>query len=185
MSAVTDVCVLLDPIYQNASFSPERVYRYTLTRIWRQPREQGEAFAGARYVAFIGLNPSTADETTDDPTVRRCIRFAQRWGLDAMVMLNLFAFRSVSPGVLKAHGAPVGLQNDAHIVNWCRGVELIVPCWGVHGVYLDRDREVQVLLEPFMDKVRVLGQTKAGFPRHPLYLAGETELQTIGWKVAA
>jgi len=82
-------------INKRAAFSPCRTFRYSLWHQW------GDDSLG--YAMFIGLNPSTADETLDDPTVRRCINFARDWGYGALCMTNLFAFRSTDPSVMKAH----------------------------------------------------------------------------------
>ena len=76
---------------QRTIFSQDREFRYTLWRQWGRV---------VKTVAFIGLNPSTADEQVDDPTVRRCIRFAKDWGYDAMWMMNIFAFRATDPKVM-------------------------------------------------------------------------------------
>lgn len=145
---------------RHAVFSPDRVYRYTLWRSW-------DELFGKRYVLFIGLNPSTADETTDDPTIRRCIRFAKQWGYSSMCMCNLFAFRATDPRDMKGCQRPIGPDNDGLIVQCARDATLIVAAWGVHGQFMARDLEVLKLI----DDVHCLGTTKDGLPKHPLYLA--------------
>ncbi|MCU7816788.1 MAG: DUF1643 domain-containing protein [Candidatus Thiodiazotropha sp. (ex Rostrolucina anterorostrata)] len=84
-----------------AVLSPDRDYRYSLWRIW-QPDDP--------YALFIGLNPSTADEYENDPTIRRCIRFAKDWGFGGLYMANLFAIRATKPKIMKAHHAPIGIK---------------------------------------------------------------------------
>lgn len=117
-------------------------------------------------MAFIGLNPSTADETEDDPTVRRCINFAMDWGYDGMVMLNAFAFRATDPKVMKTHPEPVGPDNDAALKHWSDRVPRVVACWGTHGAHQGREAVVRRLIP----HLSVLGLTKDGHPKHPLYL---------------
>ena len=120
---------------------------------------------------FIGLNPSTADEVDDDPTVRRCIAYARAWGFDALCMTNLFGLRATLPAVMRAHAAPVGPENDARLADCARRAALIVACWGNHGRHLDRDAAVLRLLR--RHRLHCLKLTSAGTPNHPLYLRGD------------
>lgn len=147
----------------SAVFSDDRVYRYELRREW----------GPGPTLAFIGLNPSTADETLDDPTIRRCIGFAKREGCGSMVMVNLFAYRATDPRQMKAALHPVGPENDKHIVQATRTARAIVAAWGVHGSYLARDYDVLSIL-PF--PADALGITKGGYPRHPLYVRADAPL---------
>lgn len=116
-----------------ARFSPCRRYRYELWRRWDVPT--------APFAMFIGLNPSTADETADDPTIRRCIRFARDWGFGGLLMTNLFAFRATDPAVMKAEAEPVGPENSAIIQSNACNAGIIIAAWGVHGVHMGRDRK--------------------------------------------
>ena len=93
-------------------------------------------------VAFIGLNPSTATEQQDDPTVRRCKNFARDWGFDGMVMLNAFAYRATDPNDMKRHDSPVGTWNDLYLQRWFRDVWHVIAAWGTHGLHLNRQAEV-------------------------------------------
>ncbi len=145
-------------IERKTIFSPDRLHRYTLWREW-------DMFDPS-YVMFIGLNPSTADETNDDPTIRRCINYARGWGYGAICMTNLFAFRATDPCVMKTAIDPVGPENDAWLIRCAKEAALIVAAWGMHGRYLARDEYVLKII----DNVMCLGQTKEGYPRHPLYL---------------
>jgi hypothetical protein len=145
-------------------FSPDRVYRYVLWREWG-PRYD-------KYAMFIGLNPSTADETTDDPTVRRCVGFAKAWGYAALCMTNLFAYRSTDPAIMMCQPSPVGPFNDWYLTECARDAGVIVAAWGTHGRHAERDRQVQNLLTC----LKCLGVTKDGSPRHPLYVKGSTVL---------
>jgi hypothetical protein len=146
-----------------AGFSPCRRWRYTLWRQWSLSSPK---------IAFIGLNPSTADETSDDPTVRRCIDFARRWGFGGMYMLNVFAYRSTDPRLLKTAVDPVGPGNRAALLRTCRRSKMTVACWGGWGRLFDRGRTVIELLRD--SPLHCLGVTKGGHPKHPLYLPSET-----------
>jgi len=152
-----------------AWFSEDRQWRYTLWRIWDKEKPS---------IAFIGLNPSTADETTDDPTVRRCIRFAQKWGYGSMWMLNLFGLRSTDPKMLYEHDDPVGRDNREAVYNICLVMEKVVLCWGNHGAHLKEGWRLveQLKKEGYGDKLWAFGVTKQGQPKHPLYLPNDTKL---------
>lgn len=144
-------------------FSPCRQYRYTLWRQWAD----GDV-PHPRYAMFIGLNPSTADEVQDDPTVRRCINFARTWGYDALCMTNIFGYRSTQPARMLARRDPIGPENDAHLRRLARGAAIVVAAWGTHGVHRGRSARVRAML-PTLHYLRM---TKMGEPGHPLYLPG-------------
>jgi hypothetical protein len=118
-------------------------------------------------VLFVGLNPSTADEVRDDPTVRRCVGYAKRWGYGALCLTNLFAFRASDPRVLKAHPSPVGADNDRWLAALARRAGIVIAAWGVEGTHLGRDSAVLRLLGRELSCLR---RTKGGHPGHPLYL---------------
>lgn len=139
-----------------------RLLGYALWRTWSE--DDG-------HVMFIGLNPSTADETEDDPTIRRCIGFAKSWGYGGIYMLNLFAFRATDPQVMKAAADPVGPSNDEFLCMYAESAGLVVVAWGAHGVHHRRDEAVRRLISP----LHHLGLTKSGQPKHPLYLRGDTK----------
>lgn len=147
-----------------ARFDATGTYRYYLWREWD---------AAAPTVTFVLLNPSTADAEHDDPTLRRCVGFARRWGCGRLELLNLFALRATSPAELRRAADPVGPENDT-ILRAARGV--IVVGWGNHGALHGRDREVLGLL----GEVLVLGFTKQGQPRHPLYVRGDWSPLRLG-----
>lgn len=147
-----------------ATFSPCRTWRYALYRTWN---EEGG------HLMFIGLNPSTADETQDDPTVRRCIGFAKREGYGGIFMLNLFAYRSTDPAALKVVDDPIGPENNLFLLSYFGRAKRAIAAWGVHGVLHGRDLEVAELL-PMLG---CLGTTKDGHPKHPLYLPSGAELR--------
>lgn len=146
-----------------AKFSVCQRYRYVLWRWWDKKEP---------YVMFIGLNPSTADETEDDPTIRRCKRFAADWGYGGLVMTNLFAIRATDPQVMLKYHDPVGNENDHYLRSLAKHAGVIVAAWGANGGHCRRDAEVLRMI-PGM---KHLGLTKAGKPRHPLYLRADTKL---------
>jgi hypothetical protein len=147
------------PMTTGAFFSECRAYRYALWRDWDW---QGYAHR----VAFIGLNPSTADETQDDPTIRRCIGFAKAWGFGGLVMLNAYAFRATDPKNMRKAADPIGPANDEKLAYYATQVGCIVAAWGGHCSPSRERRVVDVVRQP----VFCLGVTKDGRPKHPLYL---------------
>lgn len=145
-----------------AIFSRDRVYRYTLTRMWDAEKPWG---------IFIGLNPSTADEDRLDNTLRRVIRYLDREGCGAMIVVNLFAFRATDPRAMLMAKDPVGEDNDHwinQVINYVTSEGPILCGWGTNGNYLGRSREVLGTLP--MDRACYLTMTKDGEPGHPLYL---------------
>ena len=144
-----------------AVWSPDRAYRYTLWRTGLGGRRRG-------FVQFIGLNPSTADETSDDATLRRCIGFARRLSYDTLCMTNVFAYRSTDRSVLATLADPVGPENDRWLLRIAAQASRIVACWGADGVLNRRADEVTNLLGQF--NLAALEFTKDRQPRHPLYL---------------
>ena len=140
-----------------AVFSACRRYRYALWRRWG---------AGASFVQFIGLNPSTADEFVNDRTLRRCVNFAKDWNYDGLCMTNLFAWRDTKPVNMKAAAAPVGEANDEWLLRIADRCELIVAAWGKDGNFLGRAATVEKLIPKEM---KCLGFGKNGAPLHPLY----------------
>lgn len=152
---------------KNAVFSEDRKYRYSLGRIWKTTNPM---------VAFIGLNPSTADENVDDPTIRRCIRYADSWGFGGLYMVNLFAFRATNPTCMMCEPSPVGPRNDWHITSVSGFCNLTVAAWGNHGIHLGRSAEVRKIIQD----PHYLTLTKSGEPGHPLYF--KKDLKPLEWK---
>lgn len=144
--------------------SPARDYRYTLERTWK---------LGPK-VMFVGLNPSTADEQTLDPTLRRCVRFADDWGCGGFYMTNLFAFRTKSPLEMKRALDPIGPENDEWILRCAVKSIFIVCAWGAHGSWMKRDREVYEMLRKRGYDLRALHVNADFSPKHPLYVKGDT-----------
>lgn len=146
-----------------------RQYRYCLWREWDM--------ANPKYALFIGLNPSTADEMEDDPTIRRCVNYAKQWGYGALCMVNLFAYRATEPALMKIHAAPVGVENDRWLVELAKDAAVIVAAWGRDGTHMNRNEEVKRLLA---GKLSCLKKTSDGHPGHPLYLNKALKPFTFG-----
>lgn len=149
-----------------ARFSECGRYRYTLQRSWL-PTDP--------HMCWIMLNPSTADADVDDPTVRRCVRFAERLGMGGLVVVNLFALRATDPKTLRRVEDPVGPENDEAILEAAKAASRVVVAWGAHGGLLLRDRKVTETLKRHGIALECMGITRDGHPRHPLYLRGDTE----------
>ncbi len=144
-----------------ARFSRDGVYRYELSRVWN---------AGAEAINFLMLNPSTADETCNDPTVHRCVERGWRLGFSQVVVTNLFALRSTDPQALYSAPDPVGPRNDAAILRAARAARVVVVAWGEHGAWNGRSRRVTALLARHKISLFCLGTNRSGEPRPPLYL---------------
>lgn len=144
-----------------AIFSLCKKYRYRLWRIW-DPKKST--------VLFIGLNPSVATEDENDRTINRCIRFVSSWGYGGFYIVNLFAFITSKPEIMKAQNDPIGPGNNDHIMQLYRSCDKTIFVWGVGGKHLNRDKEIISLIpNPYC-----LVRTQDGSPGHPLYLKKET-----------
>ncbi|MEL7071915.1 MAG: DUF1643 domain-containing protein [Cyanobacteria bacterium J06581_3] len=149
---------------RNAVFDKTGDYRYRLGRRWQSD--------GAE-VAFVMLNPSRADEAIDDPTLRACIQFAQRWQYASLSVVNLFGYRTPHPAELKQATDPIGPENDAYVLQAVEQADKVVLAWGNHGVWMGRDHAILQQLSPYAHKLVCLQQNKGGQPRHPLYVKRE------------
>ena len=143
-----------------AVFSDCRKYRYALWRMWNEHMP---------IAMIIGLNPSTADQTRNDPTITRCINFSRSWGYGGVCVTNLFGFRATAPTELKAHHDPIGKENDAWVHEMAKGAAITVAAWGNHGKFLNRSLEIL----PSLDRLHCIKLNKSGEPAHPLYLKAE------------
>lgn len=155
-------------IHASAEFSACGTYRYALTRTMGLWLDNGT-------VLFVGLNPSTATAETDDPTIRRCVAFARRWGYGRYVMANLHALRSTDPKGLRLVDDPVGPENAARVLSMADDADLVICAWGANWLAPGAIQIASTLRQH--PKARHLGLTKDGHPKHPLYLSGSTEPQ--------
>lgn len=157
----------------SAVFSPCGEYRYLL--------ERGGDLASSRGPAvFVMLNPSTADASSDDPTIRRCQNFARAWGRRGIIVVNLYALRSTDPRNLWNDPDPVGPDNDAWLAKVAGQRGEVVCAWGAHAKP-ERVQRVVDLLTDVEARMLCLGTTKDGAPRHPLYVRGDQPL--IEWTI--
>ena len=150
---------------RTAKFSKCQQYRYRLTRTWNPKKPTA---------CFIGLNPSTADAENDDPTIRRCIAFADHWGFGGITVVNLFAYRATIPKAMfdaaKQNVNIVGPRNKGHLEKSIREAKVAIAAWGTPGDCCTATE----LLNNY--KMHHLGLNKNGTPKHPLYLNKNTKL---------
>lgn len=161
-------------LFAAATVSADYRYRYSLTRVWG---------TGGSLCVFVLLNPSTADGTEDDPTVRRCVGFAKRLGCASLTIVNLFAFRATKPAALYPlrREDAIGPENDKHLAKARAQVEErgghLIAGWGSHGDLWQRDQEVRGVLGAGLLRLGAL--TSKGQPRHPLYLPNSAEVAPL------
>lgn len=142
-------------------------FRYRLGRRWAD---------GGKSLAYVMLNPSTADAEKDDATIRRCIRFAKDHGFNALVVVNLFAYRATKPADLRKAGYPVGPENDAHIAEVAKTADAVCVAWGANVDGLERPQVVLPALRKLGVEIQCLNITRSGYPSHPLMLASTCRL---------
>jgi hypothetical protein len=141
-------------------------YRYILQRTWGDPKD---------LVMYLMLNPSTATEIENDPTVERCQRRALSMGYGSFVVTNLFALRSTDPKALYESNSPIGEYNDKYILEYADKARMVICAWGNHGNYMRRGSEVvDKLSKLYSEKLHCLKITKIGNPYHPLYVSYKT-----------
>jgi hypothetical protein len=143
-----------------AELSSCRNYRYALWRRWDNSKP---------LAMIIGLNPSTADEVSNDPTLIRCINFAKSWGYGGVCMANLFAYRATKPKVMKLQTDPIGISNDKWLAKLASESDIVIAAWGNHGSFKKRSTFVVDMLP----NLYYLQMNKSGQPAHPLYLKAD------------
>lgn len=151
-------------------------YRYRLWRIWDESKP---------FVLFIMLNPSTADSSHDDPTIRRCIGFAKSWEFGGMYVGNLFALRSTNPETLIAEAAVIGADNNHHLDNqhhlgkMSEACEIAICAWG-NSPILRRIKPGHEPLKIVNIPLHYIELAKDDTPKHPLYLSGKLGYSSFG-----
>lgn len=159
-------------VRSEAGFSPCGQWRTWLERRW-----DGAAIDEGNHAAFIGMNPSTADETADDPTVAGCMARARAWGFGAAVMLNIFAYRATDKQRLLETADPIGPGNDAAILEHARRAGVVVAAWGQPPRELrGRGAQVARMLAEAGIALRCFAVNADGSPRHPLYVRRDAVL---------
>lgn len=144
-------------IYSDAIFSKDRIHRYVLIREWDLSKPS---------LMIVALNPSTADEKKNDPTVTRCIGFAKKWGFGKLLMMNIFAFRATLPKDLFNSENPIGDENDHWLKKLIKQADKVVLAYGNHGKFKNRHDEILKMI----DNPYCIKKTKTEMPGHPLYL---------------
>ena len=163
-----NICDLPDAV-----ISEDGKYRYFL-------RRTADDMFGVGAVTFLMLNPSTADATLDDPTIRRCIGFAKAWGKARLYVCNLSPLRATDPNEMLVAGdepEDVKSHNLTHITACAAESDIVVAAYGTHGTACSRNTRVLARLLLHGVAVHCIGTTKGGHPRHPLYVSAMTELQ--------
>ena len=163
-----------------AHFSECNRYRYWLQRDISPPvdRERTRCL-------WVMLNPSTADCTVNDPTIGRCMDFTSQWRFDDMEVVNLFAYRDTNPKMLllpKIKPIAVGPDNNTWIYRRAALADLIICAWGAHKLCRERAADVVVMLRSVAQPhtiVGCIGKTRDGYPKHPLYVPGNTKLENF------
>lgn len=162
-------------IARGARISECGLYRYDLVRRW-----QDHGMPARGDMLFVMLNPSTADASVDDPTIRRCMHFARREGCDGLRVVNLFAFRATDPAALKRIRDPVGPDNDRTLrAAFAEQRDAKTPCvaaWGAHGTLHGRHLRVLAIAREVGVEMVCLGRTKHAAPKHPLYMSNDSPL---------
>ncbi|GLQ35756.1 hypothetical protein GCM10007939_20390 [Amylibacter marinus] len=151
-----------DDAPSTALYSDCEKYRYALTRTWD---------ADGQKVLFVMLNPSTATEVQNDPTVERCERRARALGYGAFRVCNIFAYRATDPRDMRAQPDPIGPENDATILKAAGWADAIICAWGTHGAHMNRGPQMEAVLRQQTLPLSHLGLSKAGHPKHPLYIS--------------
>lgn len=145
----------------SATYSDCENYRYSLRRTWD---------SNGMSVVFVMLNPSTATEVENDPTVERCERRARAMGFGAFEVVNIFAYRATDPKVMRRASDPIGAQNDVAILAAANWADRVICAWGAHGAHLGRGTQVADLLKNSGFSLYHFGLSQSGAPKHPLYI---------------
>ena len=160
----------------NAFFSPCNKYRWSLTRYINE---------SCKEIIFIGLNPSSADAIHNDSTLIRIIDFCESWGYGSLTVINLFAKIATNPRYLSVDNDPIGRDNDAalnkYINHWSQNkmCDLWIG-WGIKGQLMNRDQEILKRIKKYSQRIpNIIGETKGGYPRHPLYISKKKTLYPL------
>lgn len=155
---------------RSAVISPCGLYRYNLGRKW----------AEGPSVTFVMINPSIADASIDDPTIRRCIGFAKREGCGSINVVNLCAFRATDPRDMLRAKDPIGPDNEYFVMSAVYNSKITIAAWGTNAAAVIRVRpkvlDVVDIVRAGKNVVSLGALTKGGYPRHPLYVSGDAPL---------
>lgn len=164
---------MIADMVREARISSDQQYRYTLLRRWGDTPRKG--------ITWIMLNPSTADAEKDDPTIRRCMKFTERMGFKAMLVVNLFALRATNPRDLLWSADPVGPENGSWVRKACHQGAIVIAAWGaLQEPFNGASRNLAQIIQKDGYALKCLGTTKDGSPRHPLYVRANAPL--VDWR---
>lgn len=156
----------------SAVISPCGKYRYLLRR--------GNEGVPHRTLGFIMLNPSTADANVDDPTIRKCMKYANREFYDGIIVANIFALRATNPKELYVSHDPIGPDNSTYIHTVATSCTDVVCAWGNQNIVTPSlTEEIIKVLGKLDVRVWCLGRNKNGSPKHPLYVRGDKPLESF------
>lgn len=155
---------------RDAVLSECKRYRYLLRRAWDHNKPRA---------LFVMLNPSTADAEVDDATIRSCIRLCKSWGYGSFEVVNLFAYRATDPRDLVRAREPVGAENEKVIYAALHRCDVVICAWGAHKMARGRGRFLVQHIRTHKPAAYCLGKTKAGEPKHPLYISSGTALEVF------
>jgi len=169
-------------VISGANFSDDGRHRYSLYRCWDPSTES---------LPFIMCNPSTADASTDDPTIRRCVGFAKSHGYGGIIVRNLYAWRATSPKDLNAARRAgediIGPENAEWLAGLLPLARPVVAAWGALGALrssaADRaptDAYVDTVVDMFAGCLFRLDARKSVAAPHPLYLPSTARLVAYG-----
>lgn len=159
---IYETCIRANGSDCRAVYSDCRSFRYRLSIVWDATKPK---------INFLMLNPSTATEKKNDPTVEGCEQRARAWGFGGLIVTNIFAIRATDPRDMKLHPRPVGVANDHFILEAARESAAVVAAWGNHGSHELRGAEVRNMLATYEIKLDCMAINKSGEPKHPLYVA--------------
>lgn len=146
-------------------------YRYLLRRTWDRAKPRA---------LLVMLNPSTADAKQDDATIRSCVRLLSGQGYGSMEVVNVFAWRATNPDELAKAEDPLGPQNERVIAAAVGRCDVVVCAWGAHPFAMSKTSFLRSFLRSRKPAIYCFGKTKAGAPKHPLYIKSGTTLETFG-----
>jgi len=146
-------------------------YRYLLRRAWDHSKPRA---------LYVMLNPSTADAEIDDPTIRSCIRLAKELGYGSFEVVNLYAFRATKPAALISELTPSGPRNGEIVKAAIGRCDVVICAWGAHQMAVRKSKWMVGEIRALRPAAYCFGKTKAGAPRHPLYIKSGTPLEIFG-----
>jgi len=159
---------------RSAVFSPCRKWRYHLQHIWDKSEPN---------LIWMMLNPSTADEVKNDPTVERCEQRARMWGFGGVEVYNIFSYRATDPSNMKAQADPIGPDNDDWMIKFAKKSHQTTAIigWGEHGKHIGRGEEVLGIIARHKGQVHALKVNASGHPKHPLYIGYKQKAEPFVW----